>query len=440
VPAAWLDELAEWLRIPSVSADSAHAADVRAAGEWLCDFLARAGGTAEIVDWNGKPLALGSLGPAPGDGVPTVLLYGHFDVQPPAPLELWERPPFEPEVRGEWLYARGAADDKGQLYLLAKAAADLAAEGALPVHVRVAADGEEEIGGQSIVEFLQQDEQGADACVIFDTGMEARDLPSFNIATRGLVAFELAVRAGARDLHSGMYGNAAQNAIHALMQTLSAILPRDGRLPEPLREGIVPPSDEERDAWSQLPSGREKLEGAGAVAYDGRAANEFYARTWAEPSVDVNGIIGGKPRLRNTTISAEAEARFTIRLAPGQQPELIAAAAERLVREAAPNGVEVELRPEGATAPGLVDPRSPVIRLGLDAFERAVGKRPLLVRSGGTLPIMPALTEKGIPTILTGFALPESNVHSPNERILVAYLEQGLVAARELLVSLGRLQ
>jgi len=440
-PPAWLDELSEWLRIPSVSADPARAADVRAAGEWLVDFIRRGGGTAELADWHGEPLALGDLPASDGrDRAPTVLLYGHFDVQPPEPLELWQSEPFDPQIRGEWLYARGVADDKGQLYVLARAAAELAAEGALPVNVRFACDGEEEAGGRSIVEFLTEDERGADACVIFDSGMEQRGVPSFNVATRGLVAFALGVQAGERDLHSGMYGNAAQNAVHALIETLAGVLPRDGRLPEPLRAGISEPTDEERAAWAQLPSGRERLEEAGAVPYDERAADEFYDRTWAEPSADVVGIIGGKPGLRNTTISAHAEARLTIRLAPGQDPDTIASAAERLLRDAAPDGVELSVLREEGSAPAIVDPTSPVVRLGLDAFEHALGTRPLLVRSGGTLPIMPALTSREIPTIVTGFALPESNVHSPNERILVDYLELGRAAARELLVSLGRLR
>jgi len=436
VPPSWLDELSDWLRIPSVSADPARAGDVRIAGEWLVDRIRDAGGSAELSDWNGQPLALGDL-PASSEPErrPTVLLYGHFDVQPPAPLDLWESDPFAPEVRGEWLYARGAADDKGQLYLLLRAAAELAAEGALPVNVRFACDGEEESGGHSIVEFLDADERGADACVIFDSGMEGRGVPTFNVATRGLVAYAVSVTAGARDLHSGMYGNAAQNAVHALTQTLAGVLPRDGRLPEPLRTGVVEPTDEERAAWAALPGGRERLEEAGALPYDARAADEFYDRTWAEPSLDVVGIIGGKPGLRNTTISAHAEARLTIRLAPGQDPDTVGAAAERLLREATPEGVELTFEREGSSAPGRVDPDSPVVQLGLDAFERALGTRPLLVRSGGTLPIMPALAEKGIPTVLTGFALPESNVHSPNERILVEYLELGLSAARELLVS-----
>lgn len=442
VDGAWLEELSEWLRIPSVSADPAHADDVVRAGEWLCEFLRGAGGTAELLDWNGHALAVGEIRASEGAAdAPTILCYGHFDVQPPAPLDEWESPPFEPTVRDGWLYARGVADDKGQLYLLLKAAELLARERALPVNLRFASDGEEETGGHSIVDFLAEDTRGADACVIYDTDMERRGVPAFNLATRGLVSFDLRVRAGARDLHSGMYGNAALNAIHALMQTLEALFPRDdGRLPEPLREGIAPVTDEERAAWEEVTPGTQALEEAGAVPYDLRAAEEFHRRTWAEPAVDVNGILGGKPGLRNTTIPAGAQANFTIRLAPGQDVETIAAAAERLLRDAAPEGATLELTRDSSAPPGLVSPESAPIRLALQAFERALGVRPLLIRSGGTLPIVPALADKGIPTVLTGFALPESNVHSPNERLLVEYMPLGVAAARELFLGFAALR
>src|SRR6266487_344318 len=205
--AVWLDELASFVRIPSVSADPAHQADVVAAGEWVRDFVRAAGGEAEVIDWHGHPLTIGEIRASSGDGTaPTVLCYGHFDVQPPAPLDAWESDPFEPTIRGEWLYARGVADDKGQLYLLLKAAALLAAEGALPVNVRVACDGEEEIGGHTIVDWIGDDERGADACVIFDAHMPRRGQPAFYIATRGVCYFHLRVRTGARDLHSGTFG------------------------------------------------------------------------------------------------------------------------------------------------------------------------------------------------------------------------------------------
>jgi acetylornithine deacetylase/succinyl-diaminopimelate desuccinylase-like protein len=438
---AWLAELSEWLRIPSVSADPAHSEDVRRAGEWLCERIGEAGGTCELADWQGQPLALGELRASSGaDQAPTVLVYGHFDVQPPDPLDEWESPPFEATVRDEWLYARGVADDKGQLYLLLKAAAQLAVEGALPVNVRFACDGEEETGGHSIVDYLTRDERGADACVIFDSDMIARGRPAFNVATRGLCYFHVTVRTGERDLHSGMYGGAALNAVHVLTDVLAAVQQRDGRLAEPLRAGLAPPTEEELASWAELPPGADELAGQGARPVDARAAGEFYLRTWAEPALDVNGVGGGSPQLQKTVLPVLAEANVSIRLAPGQDPHAVAAAFERLVRDAAPAGADVDLDLWSWSEPGLVDPTSRAIRLGLDAFERALGTRPLLIRSGGTLPIVPALAQKGIPTVLTGFALPQSNVHSPNERILVEYVPLGVAAARELFSAFGELR
>jgi acetylornithine deacetylase/succinyl-diaminopimelate desuccinylase-like protein len=441
VEQASLDELGTWLAIASVSADVEHAADVRRAGEWLCEFLRRAGGEAELVDWDGHPLAVGEIRASSGaDEAPTVLCYGHFDVQPPAPLELWESPPFEATVRGEWLYARGVADDKGQLYLLLKAAEQLAADGALPVNLRFACDGEEETGGHSIVDFLARDERGAAACVIFDSDMVARGQPAFNIATRGLCYFHVRVRTGTRDLHSGMYGGAALNAMHALVQALAALQPENGRLAEPLRAGIAAPTDEELESWRALPSGEHELDSQGARPLDPRAAEEFYVRTWAEPSLDVNGIEGGSPQLQKTVLPVLAEANLSIRLAPGQDPQQIGPEVERILREAAPGGAEVEVELWSWSEPGLVPADAPAIQLGLDAFERALGVRPLLIRSGGTLPIVPAVAKRGIPAILTGFALPDSNIHSPNERLLVEYVPLGIAAARELFTELAKLR
>jgi acetylornithine deacetylase/succinyl-diaminopimelate desuccinylase-like protein len=439
VAEAWLDELSELLRIPSVSADPAHAGDVERAAEWLADFVRGAGGEAEVVPTDTQPLILGDLAASNGANAPTVLVYGHVDVQPPDPLELWETDPFSPEIRGEWLYGRGVADDKGQLYMLVKAAAELAAAGELPVNVRFTCDSEEETGGHQIVDFLAADERGADAAIIFDSGMTRRGVPEFAVATRGLVYFHLTVRTGDRDLHSGVYGGAALNAVNALTQIVAAVLSRDGRLPEPLRAGIAPPSEEEVAAWVQLVPGAKRLAEAGARPLDPRAAAEFYLRTTAEPALDVNGIAGGSAVLQKTVLPVFAEANLSIRLAPGQDVETIAAAVERVLREAAPEGAELEVTRLSAAPAGLVPPDAPAVQLGLDAFERAMGTRPLLVRSGGTLPIVPALAAKGIPTILSGFALPESNIHSPNERLLAEYVPLGIAVARELYKSLANL-
>jgi len=436
----WLDELAEFIAIPSVSADASHKGDVARAAEWVAQFVRRLGGSAEVLPTSKQPLVVGEVAASNGAAdAPTVLLYGHFDVQPAAPLELWESDPFEVDVRGEWVYGRGIADDKGQLWMLLKAAEELVRERSLPVNLRIASDGEEEIGGQSIVEWLRQDTRGGDACVIFDGGFAERGTPAFGIGTRGLVAFDITAKTGERDLHSGLYGNAALNAVHALMQTLGAILPRDGRLPEPLREGVRPLTDEERAAWGELRPGDVVLREAGARPYDERGAEEYHLRTTAEPSVDVNGILGGKPGLRNTTLPVYAEANFTIRLAPGQRVEPIARAAERLLREAAPPSAEIEITQDDSADPALFPPDLPVIKLAQDAFEEVVGARPLLLRSGGTLPIMPALAEKGMPTVLAGFALEESRIHSPNERMLVDYFPLGVATAKRVYQKLGEL-
>jgi acetylornithine deacetylase/succinyl-diaminopimelate desuccinylase-like protein len=440
VSEAWFEELAEFVRIPSVSADPVHASDVERAAEWLARFVQRGGGDAEVVKTDTHPLIVGELRATNGAAAPTVLVYGHVDVQPPDPLELWESDPFAPEVRGEWLYGRGVADDKGQLYMLLKAATDLAREGELPVDVRVVCDGEEESGGHQIVDFLAADERGADAAVIFDSGMTRRGVPELNVGTRGLVYVHLVVRTGDRDLHSGVYGGAALNAMHALTQILWAVLPRDGVLPEPLRKGIVPPTEEEIAGWAQLVPGPDRLAEAGARPSHPRGAEYFYLRTTAEPALDVNGIVGGSPVLQKTVIPVAAEANLSIRLAPGQSVDVIAPEVERMLRQAAPEGVELEVTKLGSSPPGRVRPDDPALQLALEAFERTFGHRPLFVRSGGTLPIIPALAEKGIPTVLTGFALPESNIHSPNERILAEYLPLGIETARELFRSLAELR
>ena len=430
----WLEELSELLRIPSISADPGRAGDVRQAAEWVAQFIRSAGGEAELVETETFPLVVGEIRASSGAGdAPTVLCYGHFDVQPPAPLDEWQSDPFEPTERDGWLYARGVADDKGQLYALLKAGELLATAGELPVNLRFACDGEEETGGHEIVKFMAADERGADAAVIFDSAMLGPGRPVVHTGTRGLVYLHVRVRTGERDLHSGVFGGAALSATDALMQALAGVLPGpDGLPPEPLRVGSVAPSEDEIRAWRELDPGAQVIEEGGARPADPRAAEEFYLRTWAHPAVTVNGVFGGEPHLQKTVLPVFAEANVSIRLAPGQDPDEITPVMERLLREAAPEGADLEVERWSFAPAGLVPPEDPAIQLALDAFERVIGARPLLIRVGGTLPIVPALADKGIPTVLTGFDVPEGNIHSPNERLRVDHIPLAVESAKEL--------
>jgi acetylornithine deacetylase/succinyl-diaminopimelate desuccinylase-like protein len=434
LPDGSLEELSELLAIPSISADPAHAGDVRAAAGWIADKVRRLGGEAEIRE-DGR-LLVGEIAGPPG--APTVLVYGHYDVQPPDPLELWESDPFAAEIRGEWLYARGVADDKGQLWMQLKAIESLVEKGALPVSVRIVCDGEEETGGDAIVRFLDGDAGPADACVVFDGWMKRRNRPELVVATRGLIALDLDVQTGERDLHSGHYGGTALNAIHALAQALTALLPCNGRLPEPLRAGVTAPTEEELADWRELPPGEEELGRVGAVPLDPGAAEEFYVRAFVEPSIDVTGILGGKPGLRNTTLVSRASAGVTIRVAPGQDAEALAAAAEQLVRDALPAGARLDVRGEW-TPPAVLPRDTEALRVAREAFGRVFGTAPLVVRAGGTLPVVAALARRRIPTVMAGLALPDSHTHSPNERMLVETFPLGVAAARETYLALGRL-
>jgi acetylornithine deacetylase/succinyl-diaminopimelate desuccinylase-like protein len=434
LPPGWLEELSELLAIPSISAETAHADDVTRAADWVAAKVRGLGGRAGVHE--GGRLVVGEIEGPPG--APTVLVYGHYDVQPPDPLELWESDPFAAEIRGEWLYARGVADDKGQLWMQLKAIEELVSEGELPVTFRIVCDGEEETGGDAIVRFLAGDDGPADACVVFDGWMKRRSSPELVVATRGLVALDVEVRTGERDLHSGHYGGVAMNAIHALAEALTALLPRDGRLPEALRVGVTVPGDDELAAWAALPPGVDEIARVGAVPLDDLAADEFYERVFAEPSLDVTGILGGKPGVRNTTLVSRASAGITIRVAPGQDPEALAAAAEQLLRDALPAGAALEVTGVDLTPPAVL-PVTDALRLAQDAFAKVFARRPLVVRAGGTLPIVAALAARAIPTVMAGLALPDSHTHSPNERMLVETFPLGVAAARETYRALAAL-
>ena len=425
-----------------MSADIAHARDITAAAEWIAARIRSAGGTAQLVPWGARPLVIGEVPASERPGsAPTALCYAHFDVQPPDPLDRWESPPFQLTHRDGRLWARGVADDKGNMFVLVEAVRQLAQEGALPVNVRFAFDGEEEIGGDSIVEWVDRDEGPANVALILDGAMIRRGQPAFMVGVRGMVYLHVRVRTGTTDMHSGMFGAAALNATHALVTALQGVMPdADGRLPDELRAGAIPPTPEELAAWAQLPDGAEQLSHYGATPIAAGAADEFYLRTFADTSLDVNGIASGSPDLVKTVLPVEARANVSMRLAPGQDPETVRAAFERRVREALPDGAELEIEVRNASRPALTPTDAPALVLAADAFEEVVGARPFFVRSGGTLPIYASLVARGLPTIATGFGVEsECNVHAPNENVPEEALDVGVATMRAVFTRLGEL-
>jgi acetylornithine deacetylase/succinyl-diaminopimelate desuccinylase-like protein len=431
-----LDELTDWLRIPSVSTGEGDPAELERAARWVVDRVRGAGGEADLVTIDGgHPLAVGELRAA-DPAAPTVLLYGHYDVQSPGALEAWTSPPFEPTVRDGRLYARGASDDKGNFLPLLHVACALARDGSLPVHVRLLVEGEEEVGGESVGRWLRADERGAAAAVVFDAGGEEPDVPTVTVGLRGMVQFRIRVRTGERDLHSGLYGGAALNAVHVLHAMLAAVLPGpDGRVRDELRAGIVAPARAELESWRRLKPGAQVLSDVGGRPLDPRAGEEFYARNWADASLDVNEVVAGEPR---TVIPSSATATVSLRLAPRQRSADIAPVLERLLRDAAPPGAEVELSGHVADS-ALFDVDDPVLRLAGEAMGRACGTPALYIRSGGSIPIVAELADRGIPTVVSGFSLPEDRIHAPDESYRLRSLELGEASARELLRAFARL-
>ncbi len=432
-----MDQLVQWLRIPSISTGEGDPADLERAAAWAAARVRDAGGEAglEIVD-GGNPLVVGELRASGGAAAPTVLIYGHYDVQGAGDPAAWTSPPFEPAERDGRLYARGAADDKGNFLPLLFAACGLAREGALPVNVRILVEGEEEVGGASVSRWLHEDQRGADAAIVFDSGMEDPETPAITVGLRGIVHTHLVVRTGARDVHQGIYGGAALNALNALHRIVGAVLPDEqGRVRPELAEGVAPVGDAERASWARLVPGGEQLAGAGARPVAPGAGAEFHERTGARPAVDLNHAEAGAPR---TVIPAEARAAVTLRLAPGQRAEPMRAAMERLLREAAPEGAELEISHHTGD-PVHFDPASPALRLAGEALERACGTAPVYLRSGGSIPVVADLAAAGIPTIVSGFSLPGDAFHAPDESYSLRSLEQGEAASRELLRALAGL-
>jgi acetylornithine deacetylase/succinyl-diaminopimelate desuccinylase-like protein len=433
-------ELAELIAIPSISADPAHHDDLTRAAEWVAERIRRSGGTVEIEQRNGRPLVIGEVAACGGGKAPTVLVYAHLDVQPADPLELWTSDPWQLVERDGLLVARGIADDKGHLFMLLKATELLAAAGELPVNVRFAIDAEEEVGGHSVVEWVESDERGANVALVLDGGYATPELPSFCTALRGILYFHLKLRTGTRDLHSGMFGGAALNALHALLTTVQGVLAgTDGRVPAAMRVGIIPPTAVEVEGWQALRSGEEELAESGGRPMDEAASKDFWLRTTSETTAELNGVIGGSPMLQKTVLPVEAEANLSVRLAPGQSSAVVAPVVERLLREALPAGAELEIALWSAGEPAWIDPEADAIRLAQDAFESVLGVRPVLARSGGSIPVAAALGAKGIPAIVAGFSRPTAQIHSPDENYPASALVQGVETIVATLSAFGEL-
>src|SRR4051794_13510870 len=432
---ALLEELTDWLCIPSISTGEGDAAAVRQAGEWVVERVREAGGEADLVETSGNPLAVGELRAA-SEGAPTVLIYGHYDVQSVGDPEAWDSPPFEPSVRDGRMYARGASDDKGNFLPLLHTACAMARAGELPVHVRVVAEGEEEIGSAGVIEWVRADERGADAAIVFDSDMADADTPAVTVGLRGIVQCEIAVRVGERDLHSGLYGGSVLNALHVLHGMLAQVVPGpDGRVREELRAGIEEPAQLERESWARMRPGGEVLAEVGARPVHSGAGAEYYERNGADASLEVNMIEGGEPR---TVVPATARAVVSLRLAPRQRSDEVQPVMERLLRSAVPEGTEVEFDWYLAE-PSLFHVTEPAIQLAAAAIERATGTPPVMQRSGGSIPIVAELASAGIPTVVGGFALPEDAIHAPNESYRLESLRLGAAPARELYAALAEL-
>jgi acetylornithine deacetylase/succinyl-diaminopimelate desuccinylase-like protein len=425
-----LADLNIWLRIPSVSTLPEHAADCRRAHQWLNDRLVRFGFRTETIETEGHPM-LWAVGPEV-PGAPTVLCYGHYDVQPADPLEAWTTPPFEPTVRDGKLYARGTADDKGQVFaIVAAVEALLSTRGRLPVNVRFLVEGEEEVGSKGLTAFLtaQPDRTKADAVLVPDVNMVAPGWPSVDAGLRGMVAAEIHVRTLKKDLHSGIYGGAAPNAVETLWHLLERLKGPDGKIRIPgLYTRVKKPSAKELKAWKALPIREEAFrKEAGAKALTGEKGYLFLERVWSRPTFEVHGIVGGYQGAGyKTVIPAEATAKVTLRLVPDQRGKEVAALLQKAVRRLAPKYADVSVTIHAFSNPVMTPLDSRPFAL-LDVAAREIWQRGISpIRSGGSIPIVPLLQQRKAPVLLAGIGLPDDGLHGPNEKLNLDQLWNGI--------------
>jgi acetylornithine deacetylase/succinyl-diaminopimelate desuccinylase-like protein len=440
-----LERLIQFLRIPSVSTDPARAPEVHRAAVWVRDALLEAGFlNACLIEAEGRhPLVYAERCEQPGK--PVLLLYGHYDVQPEDPVELWRSPPFEPEVRGDDIFARGACDDKGQTLILLEALRQLQErDGALPVNVKILIEGEEEAGGEHIEAYVaaHRKDLACDAALICDTEMFAPGLPTLCTGLRGIVYGEIHVQGPAQDLHSGVYGGAAPNAIEAAARIVAELKGRDGVIRIPgFYDGIEAPAGEELAAWASLHFDEQEYRRreVGSPALTGESGFTVLERTWSRPTFEVHGIAGGWTGTgAKTVIPARAVVKISCRLVPGQDPDRIQNLLREAIAAAAPQGTTARFELLSAGPASVVDPAHPLIEKAADALAGTFGRKTVYMRSGGSIPIVGLFQrELGAPSVLMGFGLPDDNLHAPNEKFHLPNLYKGIEAVTNYLRLLG---
>jgi len=439
----FLGELFDFLRIPSVSARSEHRSDVRKAADWLAEKMRAAGLRVGIEETPGHPIVLGEWRGA-GETAPTVLIYGHYDVQPAEPLDLWTSPPFEPTVRDGRIYARGSVDDKGQLYLHIKAIeAQLRTAGRLPVNVVVLAEGEEEVGSHNLLPFVEAHAArlAADYVVISDTTMMGAGIPTIGASLRGLAYFEVEVRGPAQDLHSGTYGGAVINPATALSRIIASLHDADGHITIPGFYDRVRTDPVLADQIRTLPFDEEAFRSeTGALALGGEAGFGTLERLWIRPTVEVNGMLSGYTgEGSKTVLPSKAMAKVSCRLVPDQDPEEVQRLFKAHVERVSPPGVTTEVRTLHGGEPWRARLEGPLIDAAGRALETAFGRPPVFAGEGGSIPIVAAFERiLGAPVLLMGFGLPGENAHAPDEWMSLENFEKGTHAAAALLVELAR--
>ncbi len=437
-------ELLEFLRIPSISTDSQFHPDVRRAAEWVANQFHGIGLTTEVIETTGQPLIYAESPPVPGK--PVALVYGHYDVQPADPLDQWITPPFEPAVRNGNVYARGATDDKGQMFTHFKSVETwLKSQGSLPLQVKFLIEGEEESGGGGLDEFMlrptTKEKLACNVVVISDTSQFARGVPAITYGLRGIAAFELRLQGPKQDLHSGTFGGALTNPLNALCTMIAALKDEHGRVQVPgFYDDVQPLTDEERKQFAALPFDEPKFaDQIGVKELAGEEGFTTLERRWARPTCDVNGMGGGyQGEGGKTIVPAKAFAKFTCRLVPKQDPEKIAKAMETFLRERCPPGIEMELSCSHG-APGVVVPfDSPYMQAASRAIEQGFGVKPVFMREGGSIPIVRKFAELlDADVLLLGWGLDDDNLHSPNEKFCLADFHRGIKSSAALWGELG---